>query len=357
MRNKIKKKLFVISDIHGTPAPFIKALSDAGFDKEDSSHMLIVLGDAFDRGESNRQTLAYLSGIKNKLLLYGNHDGILMQALCSGCVGRLQRINGTQTTLREFFPSYGDEDILTLTTEEEANTAKELMDYIRSLSFIYETDSYVFTHGWLPMDEYGIDPDYAYCAYGRWDSVMWQRWPSFYGKFQIPEGKTLVVGHTSTAYAKEIDPKRLPDDYSIFYGERFIAIDGTVRRSGRANLLVIEDTVEETLTVPVLTDSAGVEAVRRGEKRVFLELFDEQTASLRVGDILQISSQEGDSVSRRIISLHRYHNFAVVEDDFDSCDLGYGKNRPLGYLSSEMRRLYSFEKVAQNGIIAIVTSE
>ena len=45
------------------------ALGEAGFDKDNPDHLLVVVGDLFDRGPSNREVLAFLMTIKNKILI------------------------------------------------------------------------------------------------------------------------------------------------------------------------------------------------------------------------------------------------------------------------------------------------
>ena len=44
------KTYFVCSDIHGFYKEWVKSLKEAGFNKNNPEHILIVLGDIFDRG-------------------------------------------------------------------------------------------------------------------------------------------------------------------------------------------------------------------------------------------------------------------------------------------------------------------
>jgi serine/threonine protein phosphatase 1 len=52
-------KYFIISDIHGHYNEMITALNNAGFN-HNSNHILIVLGDMFDRGNQSKEVLEYL---------------------------------------------------------------------------------------------------------------------------------------------------------------------------------------------------------------------------------------------------------------------------------------------------------
>ena len=40
----MKKKIFAVSDIHGNYHALINALEEAGFDENNDSHLLVVLG-------------------------------------------------------------------------------------------------------------------------------------------------------------------------------------------------------------------------------------------------------------------------------------------------------------------------
>ena len=48
----MKKKIFAVSDIHNEYDALIDALNEAGFDENNPDHLLVSIGDAFDRGPS-----------------------------------------------------------------------------------------------------------------------------------------------------------------------------------------------------------------------------------------------------------------------------------------------------------------
>ena len=60
---------------------------------------------------------------------------------------------------------------------------------------------------------------------------------------RIPD-KTIVCGHRTTTYGWRFDPARKPEDSSIFFGDGVIALDALTVRSGRVNVLVLEEAVE-----------------------------------------------------------------------------------------------------------------
>lgn len=62
-------KMYVVSDIHGHATILKRALRKAGFDPQNSDHLLICCGDCFDRGKENRAVLEYLQSIPGKILI------------------------------------------------------------------------------------------------------------------------------------------------------------------------------------------------------------------------------------------------------------------------------------------------
>ena len=49
-------KCFVLSDIHSFYDEMISALNEAGYDKDNKDHTIIILGDIFDRGHQSLET-------------------------------------------------------------------------------------------------------------------------------------------------------------------------------------------------------------------------------------------------------------------------------------------------------------
>ena len=241
----VPKRIFAVSDVHGHLDELIRALSEAGFDPECDRHLLVLLGDYFDRGRQNRATYDYIGAIKNKICLMGNHEDILRSALESGVVTSLQENNGTCQTLRDFFPDYAGGPYLPIIRGEAGKIRHELLEFIDSLGHYFESEHYIFTHGWLPtLDDGTIPKDWRETDADGWYRARWQRWKDYYGHSNIPDGKTLVVGHTPVIYyAGGFDPSRDPHSSEPFFGDRMIAIDACTVTSGRVNVLVLDDRV------------------------------------------------------------------------------------------------------------------
>ena len=95
-------KLFVVSDIHSFYKPLIKALDEAGFDRNNEDHWLISCGDCFDRGPDSVELLHYLMSLDRKILIKGNHD-LLLEDLCKrGFPYSHDKSNGTVRTVQDF---------------------------------------------------------------------------------------------------------------------------------------------------------------------------------------------------------------------------------------------------------------
>ena len=96
-------KLFVASDIHGHYTELMKALNDAGFDKDNPSHYFVSCGDLFDRGAENPEVYEFVKGLKHKFLIKGNHEEMLYNTLQKGRITSNDVRNGMDITLYQLF--------------------------------------------------------------------------------------------------------------------------------------------------------------------------------------------------------------------------------------------------------------
>ena len=77
-------KYFLFSDVHGEYDALITSLEAAGFDLSNKEHMLVGLGDYFDRGSQNEMVLVFLKTMLDMgriKLVRGNHDDMLLNFL------------------------------------------------------------------------------------------------------------------------------------------------------------------------------------------------------------------------------------------------------------------------------------
>src|SRR5690554_2802150 len=149
------KKYFVFSDIHGNLKPLIKALDEKGFELENKNHILLSLGDHFDRGVENLAVLGFLKLFdkKNRLIMIkGNHDDFLRNFLTGKDNGVFNiKYNGMGNTLIEF-------------ADEKANTIEKIrnsilqkhpyiMNLLDKMVDKFELGKYEFIHAGYTFDE------------------------------------------------------------------------------------------------------------------------------------------------------------------------------------------------------------
>ena len=95
-------KLFALSDIHGFFTEMKKALDNAGFDPQNPQHLLVSCGDAMDRGHQPREVIEFLNGLPNKVLICGNHEILMEDAIRRKCFLAHDYHNGTANTAYDF---------------------------------------------------------------------------------------------------------------------------------------------------------------------------------------------------------------------------------------------------------------
>ena len=238
-------KFFVISDMHSYYDTMVKALNEAGFDRTNPDHTLIVCGDAFDRGSQAVEMFGYLDSLERKVLIKGNHDDMLMELLERKFPYGFDNQNGTSSTVYQlgFEPS-------AFSFAEHCDVAYiKFKPFYDSMVNYYETENYIFVHSWIPL----IAERFGFKSYvENWrnaDEELWKdaRWGN---PFELAEGalkpdKTVVFGHRHTSWPRAYwdgkDEFGANADFSIYYGNGYIGLDAMTAHSGKVNVLVIED--------------------------------------------------------------------------------------------------------------------
>jgi len=238
---KSKKKLFVVSDVHGHCTLLKQALNKAGFDKDNEDHLLICCGDYFDRGDENMEVLKFFERMKHKILLRGNHEDMLLKLFRTGKVLPHHYINGTMRTLEDFFGKYfinpADD---TIDFSGKTRIVDRVCEFIEETVDYYETEHYVFVHGWLPENAENAEARKK-ASPEAWEKARWVKWNERYVGLRPLADKALVCGHVPTWYANALDPNRDSTSYEIFYGNGIIAIDAGTADTQHINVLVMED--------------------------------------------------------------------------------------------------------------------
>ena len=236
-----QKKFFVVSDIHGHYTLLKEALHEVGFDNEDENHVLVCCGDYFDRGNENFEVLKFFERLKHKVLLRGNHEDLLLKLLQTGKVQPHNYINGTLITLENFFGKYSIDPIDdTICFSGKSRMIDRVCEFIEETVNYFETDKYVFVHGWLPDKAETLDARQK-ASDEDWEKARWMKWTEKYNGECVLSDKILVCGHMPTFYADKFDKSREKGCADMFFGNGLIAIDAGTYDSKQINVLLLED--------------------------------------------------------------------------------------------------------------------
>lgn len=234
---KSNKKLFVISDVHGHYTPLKEDLAQAGFDNDNEDHLLICCGDYFDRGDENMEVLRFFERLKHKVLLRGNHEDMLLKLLKTGKLLPHHYINGTISTLKNIFGKYFADPVNdTIDFSGKTRITDRICEFIEETVDYYETENYVFVHGWLPENADTAEARQK-TSRAAWEKARWVKWTEQYVGQRPLADKTLVCGHVPTFYKNPTGSRR----GEIYFGNGMIAIDAGTADTKQVNVLVIEN--------------------------------------------------------------------------------------------------------------------
>lgn len=285
------KTYFVCSDIHGFYKEWMKSLKAARYDKENIDHILIVLGDLFDRGQEPYKIYKFLRSIPEDrlILIKGNHESLLLELVKRKQPFSDDYSNGTYGTLIslykdprivewEYIRKHAGEDrhdllikangIFRKANDKLYNNKKlnEIIEWINSPIWkdYYELGRYIFVHSFIPLLSYGnnikmmkYDPDWRTSSTEMmWENARWGCPYEYYleGYFdeELKKGKILVCGHwhTSDFYNKLLyknNPEKqlnIKTDNPIFKSDKYpglIGIDACTALTKTVNILVIKE--------------------------------------------------------------------------------------------------------------------
>lgn len=216
--------IYVMSDVHGCEARYRDILKQIHLTSEDH---LYILGDVIDRAPGGLHILRDTMKKPNITLLLGNHEHMMLQALTQP---------GTEKEMARWYWNGGD---LTHRPFKHCSKAyrEEVLSYIRDLPLNIEitvngTD-YLLVHG-APVETY--QPELS-----RYDNeVMHAVWTRLTVDDPLPEGKTVIFGHTATR------KYGVYPSWRIYHGNNRIGIDcGCAYGSrGRLGCLRLDDMQE-----------------------------------------------------------------------------------------------------------------
>ena len=248
-------KYYVTADVHGFYSEMRAALEKAGFFSEHEPHKLIILGDLFDRGQEAVKMQAFVSQLMAEdrvILVRGNHEDLYMDLVLQdeGRPLRHHMSNGTYDTVLQL-TGYTKQEAAAK-PKEFAQAGRETLLYseiIPAMADYFETEHYVFVHGWVPCCK-NRDGTYSYYENWReagryaWDEARWINGMDAISTCM--EKKTIVCGHWHTSYGHSKYDGNGPEfgagaDFSPYIAPGIIALDGCTAYSGMVNVIQIED--------------------------------------------------------------------------------------------------------------------
>ena len=273
----------------------MKTLKRKGFDINNQDHIFVLVGDLFDRGD---ESLALYNWVKSlprdrRILIRGNHEQLFIDMVKRGYAENHDYSNMTIDTLYQLNKWNDPEEtqnyykhLLLLRTnspEWEAkqdylynnrkrcfhtDITKEVVNWINSDEWInyWETDKYIFVHGFLPLRQYiDFNKSYevGYYIYNKrpeyredwrnateqeWQDSTWFNWRKNYDLVKTSlnqTGKYIVVGHwhTSDLYRFLNGTYKLTYDCPIYKSKKYklIGLDACTAGSGKINILVLNE--------------------------------------------------------------------------------------------------------------------
>jgi hypothetical protein len=244
-----KYTLFVCSDIHSAYTQWMKALDEAGFDKNNPRHKIVVCGDLFDRMGESLQVYDFAKDMleKDKLIyIRGNHESLMEECIARGYAAGHDYHNGTARSIVDLAPHAETFYEACVVVHEKM---KPLLD--KTINY-FETKNYIFVHSFVPLKnldglpmhytrnrKFAIDPDWRHAHASAWEEARWGN-PFELAKQGFLPDKTLVFGHWST-YDQRPREYEGEDLFDPIYGDGYIGIDATTALSGQVNVLVLED--------------------------------------------------------------------------------------------------------------------
>ena len=194
------------------------------------------------------------------ILIRGNHEDLTMDLLHKwsrqSYAQRHHLHNGTVNTVCQL-TGFSERDVFI--TPDAVGRAFLGCPFVRSIipfaKDYYETEHYIFVHGWIPSTpvvlENGVvghlyKPEWRKATQQQWEEARWQNGMALAREGVIEDGKTIVCGHWNSSYGhchyhKEGSEFDSDANFGPYYDEGIIALDACTAYSRKVNCIVIED--------------------------------------------------------------------------------------------------------------------
>ena len=232
------QRIVAVSDVHGFYDEMMAALKEVNFNPE--TDLFVSCGDAMDRGNKPREVLEFLNNLPNKVLVQGNHETLMEEAIKRKCFLSHDFHNGTAHTAYDFCTKENAGLMSHAQILGELRDDPEYQKYMDLLVNYYETENYIFVHSWIPGGT-----DWRCAPQSKWDKAMWGNPFDIASVVGNKTGKTIVHGHwhNSTGWWRKGIGSKFGEDacFNIIEHNDCIGLDGCVAYTKKVNVLVIED--------------------------------------------------------------------------------------------------------------------
>lgn len=256
-------KYFVFSDAHGDFEALMRAVEKYGYQPDCAGHTLVSCGDNFGRaqrqaGGGSKEIFEYLTSTEHKnppVCIKGNHELILKDIITKRRITADDISNGEGATVCSFLCRQQPQDMhdLTISTYDAYTLIKSpLYDWLLSIPYYFETERYIFVHGFLPYDFVESKKFFVH-DFGAVEENIWQdacrneALPAIIKKFEMDYpsgiGKSIVFGHCHNSTLNKYFPCGAQDENSVWKNERLklIGLDCNTVVTHRVEMIVIED--------------------------------------------------------------------------------------------------------------------
>lgn len=248
---------FVFADPHGNYEALITAITEMDYDAANPLHQLIGCGDYFGRAaQSNSDCVniwKYLTSPhhKNKpICLRGNHESILIDAIKRRQLTYTDIYNREHNTFASFINIFPQN--IVCDGGYQLDAARKMIDcgfydWLKSLPWYFETEHYIFTHGFVPLKYFTTKPDLSDFRDSEWNAASWAKTPDdirYLDTQGFKASKTIVFGHWR---AKELNERfagkweEVDGDIYVDKERKLIGLDTTTALSYKVGCVVIED--------------------------------------------------------------------------------------------------------------------
>ena len=255
-------KYFVVSDTHSFFDETMLALTEAGYFSYTGEKKIIICGDLLDRGPKPLEMVEFTAKLMKSndlIFIKGNHEDLFMDFYYNytkyalyGSYPYHHMTNGTYNTFMA---------LANINTNEYYDY-KTILDSVKENDFFkfiipnsldyFETNNYVFTHGWLPtvyneeLNHDVIAPNWKDASKTMWESARWSNGMLYAHLGAILEKKIIVCGHYHTSYGHHHYENDGPEfatnaNFTPYKAKGIIAIDACTAYSKKVNCLVIDD--------------------------------------------------------------------------------------------------------------------